>query len=66
MQFLILSIFMHIFVGCFMLTNPDLFSTISEPGQGMKMPKMAFNPGDQLMASQGDEADKNGTIIPDD
>ena len=34
MQFLTMSLFIHITMGCFMMTNPKLFESISEPGFG--------------------------------
>jgi hypothetical protein len=63
MQFLTLAIFMHIFVGMFMLTNPTLFATITQPGEGMKMPTLAFNPGDELRDSQDIEDESENQTI---
>lgn len=48
MQFLTISLFIHIIVGCFMLTDPTLFETISEPGESMKMPDIGYNPSDHI------------------
>ena len=48
MQFLTIVLFIHIIVGCFMLTNPSLFKTESSNGVGFKMPSLPVNPGEEL------------------
>ena len=64
MQFLNISIFIHIIIGCFMLTDPSLFETISEPGEGMKMPNIGIM--EDLGQSQDVEnEDIDNNISPD-
>ena len=64
MQFLNISIFIHIIIGCFMLTDPSLFETISEPGEGMKMPNIGIM--EDLGQSQDVEnEDIENNISPD-
>jgi hypothetical protein len=48
MQFLNMSLLIHILFGCFMLTNPSLYTTMSNPSKGFKMPEMKFNPATEL------------------
>jgi hypothetical protein len=48
MQFLSLSLGVHIMFGCLMLTNPSLFKTISPAGSGFELPVLPYNPGDEL------------------
>lgn len=48
MQFLSVSLGMHILFGCFMLTNPGLFETVSPSGTAFQLPTLPFNPGDAL------------------
>ena len=53
MQFLTIVLFIHIIVGCFMLTNPSLFKTESSNGVGFKMPSLPVNPGEELREVTG-------------
>ena len=60
MQFLTMSLFSHIIMGCFMMTNPNLFATISEPGYGFKMPVSPYDFAKNIRESAGmtDEEDE--------
>lgn len=67
MQFLNMSLLIHILFGCFMLTNPSIFETMSAPRDGFKMPEMKFNPADELKkaADMPTTDTKNATFVED-
>ena len=53
MDFLNFTLFLHVIIGGFMITNPDLFTTHSKTGVGFAMPALPVNPGDELRNSAG-------------
>ena len=57
MKFLNLILLIHIICGCFMLTNPTLFTSHNPSGVGFKIPKLPINPGESLRQSTGIEED---------
>jgi hypothetical protein len=57
MEFLNLCLFLHIIIGGFMITNPDLFATHSSTGVGFVMPTLPVNPGDELRNSVGENTE---------
>lgn len=66
MQFLSVSLVLHVLFGCFMLTNPGLFETISPAGTGFTLPKIPFNPGEALRDKFDIEAEvEERTLAPD-
>ena len=48
MQFLTMSLFIHITMGCFMMTNPKLFETISQSGSGFNLPELQNDPSQRV------------------
>ena len=53
MRFLNLTLFLHIIVGGFMITNPALFENFSKSGVGFTVPTLPLNPGEELQRSVG-------------
>lgn len=48
-----MTLFFHIIIGGFMITNPALFATYYETGVGFVMPTLPVNPGDELRSTAG-------------
>lgn len=47
-QFLTMSLFIHISMGCFMMTNPNLFQTEAQAGMGFDLPVSPYDPSVQI------------------